>query len=71
MEKRHGWKVKQEEIVLDSGVVPAVLHALSLMAQPGDGVIFILRRIHQFYNSIRTQGMRTVFSPLPFKKWTV
>lgn len=67
MEKRHGWKVKQEEIVLDSGVVPAVLHALSLMAQPGDGVILHTPSYTPFYNSIRTQGMRTVFSPLLLK----
>ena len=28
-----------DEIVVDSGVVPALSHALSLIARPGDGVI--------------------------------
>ena len=67
MEKRHGWKVKKEEIVIDSGVVPAVLHALSLMAQPGDGVILHTPAYTPFNNSIRIQGMKPVFSPLLLK----
>lgn len=67
MEKRHGWAVKKEEIVIDSGVVPAVLHALSLMAHPGDGVIFHTPAYTPFYNSIRTQGMKPVCSPLLLK----
>lgn len=68
MEKRHGWHVSPEEIVVDSGVVPALSHGLSLIARPGDGVIIHTPAYKPFYHSIQSSGMIPVYSPLRFKQ---
>lgn len=64
MERRHHWHITPEEIVVDSGVVPALSHALSLAAKPGDGVIIHTPSYKPFFNSIQNSGMVPVCSPL-------
>lgn len=64
MEKRHHWHITPDEIVVDSGVVPALSHALSLVALPGDGVIIHTPAYKPFFNSIRNTGMVPVYSRL-------
>ena len=64
MEKRHRWRITPDEIVVDSGVVPALSHALSLIARPGDGVIIHTPAYKPFFNSIRNTGMIPVYSRL-------
>lgn len=64
MENRHGWKIEPQHIIVDSGVVPAILHGLTLMAKPGDGVIIHTPSYKPFYDSIHKAGMNPVFSKL-------
>ena len=64
MEKRHHWHITPDEIVVDSGVVPALSHALSLIARPGDGVIIHTPAYKPFFNSIRNTGMIPVYTRL-------
>ena len=64
MERRHHWHITPDEIVVDSGVVPALSHALSLVATPGDGVIIHTPAYKPFFNSIKNTGMIPVFSRL-------
>ena len=64
MEKRHRWRITPDEIVVDSGVVPALSHALSLIARPGDGVIIHTPAYKPFFNSIRNTGMIPVYTRL-------
>ena len=67
MRKKHSWEFDKSEIVIDSGVVPAILHGLSLLGKPGDGVIIQTPAYRPFYNSVCSLKMKPVFSPLVFK----
>lgn len=66
MKRRHGWDVNPEDIILDSGVVPSLSHALKLIADPGDGVIIHTPTYKPFFNSIRDSDMIPVFSELRY-----
>lgn len=64
MEQRHGWKASREEIIVESGVVPAIRHGLSLLASPGDGAVIQTPAYRPFYSTVCALGMNPVFSPL-------
>lgn len=39
LKRRHGWEVKEEDIVFATGVIPAVIFYLRAFTQPGDQIV--------------------------------
>ena len=59
--RRHGWDIDREWIIYTSGVVPAVIKALTV---PGDKVIVQTPVYNCFFSSIRNNGCEIVSNPL-------
>lgn len=63
-EKRHGWKIKREWIVLCPGVVPS-LHAASLaFAKAGEAIIVQPPVYFPFFSAIKNTGRTLIENPL-------
>lgn len=63
--KHHGWHINREDIIYTSGVVSAVIKALTL---PGDQVIVQGPVYNCFFSSIRNNGCETVSNSLIYNK---
>ena len=64
LQKRHGWAIQREWILMSPGVVPS-LHAAALaFAQPGEGVIIQPPVYFPFASSVTNTGRRLVMNPL-------
>ena len=64
MQRRHGWAVKPEEIILTGGVVTALFTAVLAYTEPGDGVITMPPVYGPFGFSIRQNGRVNAECPL-------
>lgn len=52
MKKRYNWDIEKEWIVFTPGIVPALVHAVRAVTEPGDGVIIQQPVYHPFKNSV-------------------
>lgn len=64
MERRHQWKVQPEWIIEYPGVIPGIVHALSCLTEPGDGVILLTPVYYPFYIAVNRTGRSLVECPL-------
>ncbi len=63
-QKRHGLKVKQNEILNVPGVVTGFAFAIAALAPAGSKILINTPVYHHFMNSIQLQGFELVDSPL-------
>ncbi len=54
--RRHGWKIKREEILYTTGVIPAMSCALKALTMPGEKVLILSPDYNCFFSSIRNNG---------------
>lgn len=66
MERRHGWTVEKDWLVMTPGIVPALNFIVRAFSRPGDPVIVQPPVYHPFYYAIENNGRRVVRNPLRF-----
>ncbi len=64
LERRHGLKVEDSNIVFSAGIVTALKHAVADLTKPGDSVLITTPSYTPFYSSIVGNGRTAVLSPL-------
>jgi cystathionine beta-lyase len=64
MNKRHGWEIEREWIVMCPGVVTALHATVLAVTQPGESVIVQSPVYAPFYSCVTTTGRRLVLNPL-------
>lgn len=64
MDRRHGWKVKEEWLVTSPGVVPALVKAVGALTQPDEGVILFTPVYYPFFLAVNRNHRRMVDCPL-------
>jgi cystathionine beta-lyase len=62
--KRHGWRIKPEEIQYTTGVVPAMSAVIKAFTKPGDKVAIHTPAYNCFFSSIRNNGCTAAETPL-------
>lgn len=63
-QKRHGWKVEREWIVMCPGVVPSVHAAIIALSQPDDAVIVQPPVYAPFFGAAKSVGCKLQLNPL-------
>lgn len=63
-ERRHDWKIKREEIIYTTGIVPATSAVIKALTSPGDGVVIMTPVYTCFFSSIRNNDCKIIQSPL-------
>ncbi|HUV99162.1 MAG TPA: PatB family C-S lyase [Gallionella sp.] len=66
-QKRHGWKVEREWIVMCPGVVPSVHAAIMALSQPDDIVVVQPPVYAPFFGAAKSVGRRLRLNPLEFE----
>lgn len=61
MKKRYRWDIEKDWISFTPGIVPALVHAVRAVTEPGDGVIIQQPVYHPFKNSV-VNNDRVVYS---------
>ncbi len=64
LEKRHGWEVEREWVVMAPGVVPSLFASVLAFTKPGDGVIVQPPVYPPFFSAVTTNGRKLVENPL-------
>lgn len=64
MKRRHNWEIKDEWIVVSTGVVPAFFNAVMAFTQVGDGVIVMTPVYFPFYEAIENHNRKLIKNPL-------
>lgn len=64
VERRHGWKIEKDWILLASGVVPSIIFSILALSEPGDGVIIQPPVYPPFRASIKDNEREVVENPL-------
>ncbi len=64
---RHGFAIRDEEIINTPGVVFAIASAIRAFTKEGDAVLIQTPVYYPFFNVIRSQGRRVVSNSLVFK----
>ncbi|MES1982383.1 MAG: PatB family C-S lyase [Pseudomonadota bacterium] len=64
LDRRFGWKIQREWIVMCPGVVPSLHAAILAYTQPGDGVIIQPPVYAPFFSSVEQTGRRIAVNPL-------
>lgn len=64
LEKRHGWEVQRDWIVMAPGVVPSLFATVMAFAQPGEGVIVQPPVYFPFFSAVTTNQRRLIQNPL-------
>jgi cystathionine beta-lyase len=67
LQKRHGWKVEREWIVMCPGVVPSVHAVIIALSQPDDVVIVQPPVYAPFFAAAKSVGCRLLLNPLKFE----
>ncbi len=67
LQKRHGWKVEREWIVMCPGVVPSVHAAIIALSQPDDVVIVQPPVYAPFFSAAKSVGCKLLLNPLKFE----
>ena len=55
-ERRHQWRIRREEIMYTTGVVPAMSVAIKALTMPGEKVVMLSPDYNCFFSSIRNNG---------------
>lgn len=66
-QKRHGWKVEREWIMMCPGVVPSIHAAILALSQPQDVVIVQPPVYAPFFGAAKSIGRRLLLNPLEFE----
>lgn len=66
-ERRHKWTVKEEEIILSPGVVPAIYNSIKVFTEKNDGIIIMDPVYHPFSIAIDNLGRKKVSTDLVLK----
>jgi len=66
-QRRHGWKIERDWIVLTPGVVPAIKYAVQAFIKPGEKVLIQPPVYHPFRFSIENNGAVVKTSPLIYE----
>jgi cystathionine beta-lyase len=64
LEKRHGWQVERDWIMLCPGVVPSLNATVLALTQPGDAVVVQPPVYFPFFSAVTATGRRLVENPL-------
>jgi cystathionine beta-lyase len=54
--RRHGWRIKREDILYTTGVIPAMSCAIKALTMPGEKVLILSPDYNCFFSSIRNNG---------------
>ncbi len=68
VERRHGFKIEEENLLLIPGVKVGINSALEALGNPGDGVIIQSPVYDPFFNITETRGMKVVKNPLLYEE---
>lgn len=68
MEKRHGWKIKNDWISFSPGVVPAVNMLVLALTEPGDKIIVQPPVYFPFFSAIENNDRTKIENPLKLEK---
>jgi len=64
MKTRHNWDVREEEVLLSPGIVPAFFMAIKALTKPGDGIIIQPPVYYPFYMAINSNNRKLIPNPL-------
>lgn len=64
---RHGFVMKEENLIFTTGVVPALSSAVRKLTTPAENVLILTPVYNIFYNSILNNGRRVLECPLVYK----
>ena len=64
MQRHFNWDIREEELVVSSGVVPAISNLIQILSEKDDRVLFLTPSYGPFYTSVVNNGRIPVFSPL-------
>lgn len=62
--KRNDWQIKEEEIIFQSGVIPAIAAILQVFTNPGDAVVVTPPVYPPFFSIPENQGKKVLYSEL-------
>ena len=62
--RRHNWRIRREEILYTTGVVPAMSVAIKALTMPGEKVLILSPDYNCFFSSVRNNGCEVLESPL-------
>lgn len=62
--QQHGYKIRKEQVLYTSGVVPAISAIIQALTHPGEGVIVQTPVYNCFFSSIKNNGCRIEDAPL-------
>ena len=62
--RRNGWEIRPEWISYTPGVNPALVYAIEMWSEPGDGVILQSPVYYPYYDFVRYTGRRIVLNRL-------
>lgn len=68
LQRRHGWRIEREWIVMAPGVVPSLHAAVLAFSQAGEGVIVQPPVYFPFMSSVTATGRKLVLNPLKLEK---
>ena len=66
--RRNGWDIKEEEIMFQSGVIPAIAAILQVFTNPGDAVVVTPPVYPPFFSIAQNQGKKVLYSELVEKE---
>ena len=52
MQRRFGWEIREEELAVSSGVVPAISNLIQILSEKGDKVLIMTPSYAPFYSSV-------------------
>ena len=64
MQRRHGWAIQRDWIVLCPGVVPSLNAAVMAFTQPGESVIIQPPVYFPFFSAVTQTGRKLIQNPL-------
>lgn len=64
MEQHFGWRIREEELAVSSGVVPAISNLIQILSEKEDKVLILTPSYAPFYSSIVNNGRVPVCLPL-------
>jgi cystathionine beta-lyase len=66
LERRFGWRVRREWLVITQGVVNAIHIAIKALGEPGDGVVIQQPVYYPFEQAVRNTGRRLLVNELVY-----
>ena len=63
-QRRHNWRIRREQILYTTGVVPAMSVAIKVLTMPGEKVLILSPDYNCFFSSVRNNGCEVLESPL-------